>query len=139
MALHRIAHLWKGYCLLMMHGGSCGSLLVCIDRVIAKFDISRRMGRGSDYGAAFFHQKSKSLLGVLSSAVINTKRSKPTISILKFNIDAAPFHEHNAMGWVAVVRDDSGNFIRCITGHVPYLMIPTFAKIFVVCEALSWL
>lgn len=50
--------------------------------------------------------------------------------MLNCNVDGTIFVDSGLVGWAAVVRNDAGGFVMCISG---------FMKILVVHESLFWL
>ncbi|MBA0866765.1 hypothetical protein Goshw_024269 [Gossypium schwendimanii] len=59
--------------------------------------------------------------------------------MLKCNVDGATFVDNEHVGWVAIVHNDVGGFIRCILGFMNSSSDPFMAEILTVREALFWL
>ncbi|MBA0774744.1 hypothetical protein Gotri_009934 [Gossypium trilobum] len=64
---------------------------------------------------------------------------KPSNGMLKCNVNGATFVDNEHVGWVAVLHNDVGGFIRCILGFMNSSSDPFMAEILTVREALFWL
>ncbi|MBA0832149.1 hypothetical protein Goarm_016556 [Gossypium armourianum] len=63
---------------------------------------------------------------------------KPLTGKLKCNIDGAVFTNNGVVGWAAIVRSDSGRFVRCIAVFKRRNLDPFMAEVIAAQEALSW-
>ncbi|MBA0838997.1 hypothetical protein Goarm_004772 [Gossypium armourianum] len=73
-------------------------------------------------------------LHALETANTNS-RCTPPLSKIKCNIDGVVFMNNEIVGWVAIVRSDSGHFVCCIIGFKSGIIDPFMTKVIAACEA----
>ncbi|KAK5786432.1 hypothetical protein PVK06_041068 [Gossypium arboreum] len=62
---------------------------------------------------------------------------KQIIGILKCNVDGDTFVDSGQMGWAAVVHNDAGGFVRCISGSMKSSRNPFMTEILALREDVS--
>ncbi|MBA0742496.1 hypothetical protein Gogos_015547 [Gossypium gossypioides] len=62
---------------------------------------------------------------------------KQTIGMIKCNVDEATFVDSGQMGWDAIVHNDAGGFVRCISGSMKSGCNPSMIEILAVREDVS--
>ncbi|MBA0716422.1 hypothetical protein Golax_015253 [Gossypium laxum] len=62
---------------------------------------------------------------------------KQTIGMLKCNVDEATFVDGGQMGWDAIVHNNAGGFVRCISGSMKIGRNPSMTEILAVREDVS--
>ncbi|MFQ6642733.1 hypothetical protein Gotur_018201 [Gossypium turneri] len=73
-------------------------------------------------------------LHALETANTNS-RCTPPLSKIKCNIDGVVFMNNEIVGWVAIVRSDSGHFVCYIIGFKSGILDLFMTKVIAACEA----